>query len=316
MVMTIIVNVLAVVSLIFISIVFIRKWKYPKKTWINCIVNVLLIPMRQFSLSPFTVGIRPTFQTGMEAAIKETKLTDFGDLEFLDSYDKFFAKADKAFPNLRLTNFAYVSSVDQLKTTMMKRLKLIQYLKDCPDIRNIPVKAPVFIISPPRTGTTFLQRLLAIDPHNRSPLLWELLSPVPDLKASPTYENFREDCQKRCQEWIEKLKIADFLGENESKQIHEYGAELPEECVAGLSDEILFQSTWIYQIFMKADDYVEIFRGKKYQKALTYYKSILQLLSYQIGDLQQSKRWILKAPLHIHFIKDIAAIFPDAKFIL
>jgi hypothetical protein len=37
-----------------------------------------------------------------------------------------------------------------------------------------PLLPPVFVIGLPRTGTTFLHRLLALDPHVRCPLTYEV----------------------------------------------------------------------------------------------------------------------------------------------
>jgi hypothetical protein len=40
-----------------------------------------------------------------------------------------------------------------------------------------PVNAPVFVLGLPRTGTTFLHRLLSLDPASRCPLTYELFDP-------------------------------------------------------------------------------------------------------------------------------------------
>ena len=47
-----------------------------------------------------------------------------------------------------------------------------------PQILAEPVEAPMFVVGPPRSGTTILLELLALDPQFRSPLAWEALAPA------------------------------------------------------------------------------------------------------------------------------------------
>ena len=42
------------------------------------------------------------------------------------------------------------------------------------------IRRPVFITGMPRSGSTFLHELLAEDPENRVPRVWEVMFPVPD----------------------------------------------------------------------------------------------------------------------------------------
>lgn len=63
---------------------------------------------------------------------------------------------------------------------------------------------PVFVMGLPRTGTTFIHRLLSLDPKVRAPLLWELLAPVPSVAGNASEKEFNEDLKKRCK-FIKKL---------------------------------------------------------------------------------------------------------------
>ena len=42
-----------------------------------------------------------------------------------------------------------------------------------------PIERPIFITGLPRSGTTFLHRLLLEDPDNRAPLVWQTIYPYP-----------------------------------------------------------------------------------------------------------------------------------------
>ena len=44
---------------------------------------------------------------------------------------------------------------------------------------KVPIRDPIFVVGLPRTGTTFLHRLLSLDPFARAPKTYELFDPVP-----------------------------------------------------------------------------------------------------------------------------------------
>ena len=48
-----------------------------------------------------------------------------------------------------------------------------------PEIHDIKIHKPIFIIGPPRTASSFLLRLLSQDPAFRCPKFWEINAPVP-----------------------------------------------------------------------------------------------------------------------------------------
>ena len=65
----------------------------------------------------------------------------------------------------------------------------------------------------PRTGTTFLHRLLSLDPAVRSPLLWELLNPVPNralIDYKKQTQEFQDDRKKRMN-FIRKIIAQVFM---------------------------------------------------------------------------------------------------------
>jgi hypothetical protein len=47
-----------------------------------------------------------------------------------------------------------------------------------------PLAAPIFIAGLPRSGTTFLHGLLAEDPANRAPRIWEAIYPYPKHRSA------------------------------------------------------------------------------------------------------------------------------------
>jgi hypothetical protein len=46
-------------------------------------------------------------------------------------------------------------------------------------IKASTIQRPIFITGMPRSGSTFLHELLAEDPENRAPRVWEVMFPIP-----------------------------------------------------------------------------------------------------------------------------------------
>ena len=124
----------------------------------------------------------------------------------------------------------YFAAQLELVSGFAARLKKIQYFKEYPDVFKVPVREPVFVTGLPRTGTTFLHRLLSLDPAVRAPLLWELLNAVPIAKPDASKEE-KEKCRKKRRNLVDSaLKKRDILGDDSLTHIHEIGADLPEVC--------------------------------------------------------------------------------------
>ena len=167
-----------------------RSKKYPEKSFYNNFLNVVLTPMRIFRLGPFKQG-SITLEKAMKYAMKKTKLSDFDGTTFVKNYEVVLNTPE--FKQLELTNIGYFSYRIEMNMTMVRRLKLVDYLKRNAEVNKVPIRAPVFVLGMPRTGTTFLHRLLSLDPSVRAPLTWELLAPVPSVDQDASKEDFAKD---------------------------------------------------------------------------------------------------------------------------
>src|SRR4029078_9548194 len=74
----------------------------------------------------------------------------------------------------------------------------------------------------PRSGTTFLHRLLALDTSNRVPRVWETIYPYPDLKPPGASD-------RRQQRVGRQLRMFSFLSP-EFRRLHPVDADSPQEC--------------------------------------------------------------------------------------
>jgi len=160
---------------------------------------------------------------------------------------------------------------------------------------------PVFIIGMPRTGSTFLHELLAEDPGNRAPRVWEVMFPLP----VPGRRNSNRDPRIRraaaCLWWFRRLAPG-------ADSVYPMRAQTPHECVAMQSYTLLseeFVSTCrvpSYEAFLHAADL---------RPAYAWQKRFLQHLESGCS----ARRWVLKSPDHVRGLEALFSIFPDAVIV-
>jgi hypothetical protein len=184
---------------------------------------------------------------------------------------------------------------------LRNRLLLEQSLRHHPEIVEGPVAAPVFILGLPRTGTTLLHRLLGRDPQNRVLLGWETDCPAPPPETA-TYENDPRITRSQ----------RDFNGLNwinpRFRQIHEVGAQLPEECINLMANDLV--SLW-FALAYDTPAYRDWFNGLDHTRCYENHRRQLQLLQYR----HAGTRWVLKAPIHMLGLGSLLRVYPDAHFV-
>lgn len=174
--------------------------------------------------------------------------------------------------------------------------------------KNNPIRKPIFIIGLPRTGTTFLQRLLSLDPANTAPLTWELMDPVPRMKED--LEKDKTNRIKYCKKKIDMLlSLIPQVGE-----IHELGAESPEECMLLMGVDapaLMFNFHTLLEV-------QEMFYSWNWSEAYKNYYKGLQIIKRYRGlrtGIPDTKRWVLKSPPHLGALDHLTNEFPDARII-
>lgn len=188
------------------------------------------------------------------------------------------------------------------ETLLTNRLQIQRDLTQHPEIDAVPVPAPVVIVGPPRSGTTFLQRLMSTDPAGRPLLYWETLwpSPPPDPATRTTDARVRRAYQHVA--LIERLAPGVAPG-------HEIGAELPEE------DNLFFAHRFeagVFGFMFDVPDYIAWLKERDRVPAYRFARRQMQHLSWKIrGD-----HWVLKAPTHLFGLDALLAVFPDARVVM
>lgn len=165
---------------------------------------------------------------------------------------------------------------------------------------NTPIRAPVFITGLPRSGTTFLHRLMLLDPASRAPSVWETIYPSPTAGTRT----------QRVARVAGQLKTFELLAP-EFPALHPLEATSPQECseiTAHVFRSLRFDTNYhipSYRDWMDGNAAENI-------PAYRFHKRFLQYLQHQDGV---PRRWVLKCPEHLFALDAIRSVYPDARLV-
>lgn len=224
-----------------------------------------------------------------------TGLHEIGGDAWLESYRRMVSSIDtESRANLVGRFLARVEILRVLQT----RLRLYEAWAKTPAILDEPIDRPIFVLGAPRTGTTILLELLALDPALRAPIAWEAHHPLPHGDFQDT-ESRRRLAEAEQELWMEM--------QPEFATLHEMGSDLPCECVHFLALEfggpywaMQYQAPGFSEWAMTQPDIVP--------RTYRLHRQFLQTLQYG----EERKPWLLKSPGHLRTIEGLYAEYPDA----
>ncbi len=237
----------------------------------------------------------------LEAAAKNTGLSDFGDDSFRP---QFTALIDALNRDGKLTDVGLKQTVGEMAGLLANRLRNADWLNRYPEIQDVNIESPVFATGLPRSGTTFL--LYLFDHDDRFQLLrtWECDSPCPPPGYAPETIQPRIERAQAFMAAAWKKSVPDF------DAIHLMDVEGPDECARLLNND--FNQVGFLN-YLNVPSYFEwIMKNADFVSTYRYHKLQLQLLQWRRPD----KRWVLKYPNHLLGLEAIRAVHPKAKFII
>lgn len=184
---------------------------------------------------------------------------------------------------------------------LSNRLRLVELLKQHPEIRHSEIDRPIFITGLFRTGSTYLHNVMDADPSSRTGQMWELAHPVGrrrDLMGDRKWRRWRGG----------HVVAMDEIMIPEQGEAHVVAADTTEEDFFLLENDMAVMKFFVglgdfaYARRMLDWDMVEPYRWHKRQ---------LQILWAQ----RSSKRWLLKCPWHLWNLEALLAVYPDARII-
>ncbi len=233
-------------------------------------------------------------------AVRQTGLTDFGDDYFRVGLRKLVESLEQEAELNFIGRFGMREAIVQ---QLANRLKLVEMEKQAPELFQRPLQSPLIVLGIPRSGTTLLHRLLALDPAGRAIPLWELSSPLPAGNGANLLSD-SADRAKRLKKMERQVKIRLSLNEDIDKK-HFIRADSPEECMFMLGQTFQTMLYWVTApVYSYAEWYGRQERHKKYQD----YRRLLHILQ----AVDPTKRLTLKAPAHTGAVADILENVPEA----
>ncbi len=229
-------------------------------------------------------------------ARKKTGLEDFGDPRFLEPLALRLAYLNRT---RRFTPLGRVVAGNILLKPLINRLRLQDLLKRHPEIKEQKIQKPLFVVAFPRTGTTLLSQLLALDPVARPLLFWETVDPLPRGENIPRDQDPRISDAVNNVEQMRKLLPA-------MRKIHDIDPRGPEECAGLLANAFILPN--FEEDHLAYKEWVEGLSHAQICAAYEEYKTQLQVLQWQHGG----GHWVLKSPLHLNWLDALLSVFPDA----
>jgi hypothetical protein len=266
----------------------------PRAVWVR-IVNGLGRGLQRLGVRPGPIDPERL----MDRARRRARLDDFGDDGFQEPLG-ILARSLETEAELHPLGRVFAREI--LTRLLVNRLLCQHLWTRHPEILDVPVSRPLIVAGMPRSGTTLLHRLLALEPSGRPLLFWESLWPAPP----PTPETRESDPRL-----VQARRLVTMLDQVAPEFVagHEILADGPEECNG------LFQQTFehvIYGFQFRVPSYMEWLEARDMTEPYRYYKKLLQLLGWRYP----TERWVLKAPAHTFFLDTLLATLPDARVVL
>ena len=189
-----------------------------------------------------------------------------------------------------------------LRRLLAVRLELEAYEAAHLELNDEAIVEPIFVIGPPRSGTTVLHRHLGAVAGHRVARGWEFTRPLPPPDPK-TYDH-----DPRILETADELEFPQAVAAG-LRSIHTYSAQMPKECLSAMSFAARTEE-FISRYNVPA--YVEWLQACDMAPAYAMHRRILRVLQQRMP----SARWVLKSPVHLQAVPTLVATYPDASFIV
>jgi hypothetical protein len=231
-------------------------------------------------------------------ARKQSGYSDFGGTGFVEPLRRLLAACSA--PEADLSLIGRLATRWDVVRFLSNLLRFRAEEARHPEIAGQKIEQPIFITGLPRSGTTFLHRLMMTDPVNRAPLVWETISPWPNASGP----------DRRAANVARQLKMFEWLAP-EFRALHPLDATSPQECseiTAHVFRSLRFDTNYhlpAYRRWLDAD-------VGRHLPAYQFHRRFLSHLQFQD---RKAGRWVLKCPEHVFALRAIRTVYPDARLI-
>lgn len=233
-----------------------------------------------------------------ELVAEQLGCADFGSDDYLPGLQVLLLSMDY---DPRLTEAGRRIAWGEVYSALFARAHAIREMHKSPGFEGYAITGPVVITGIPRTGTTALHKLMAVDPQLQGLQTWLTGTPMPRPPRAcwDEHPQFRKtvDQLKRRYEAMPDRKTAHLM----------VADEVDEDC-------LVLRQGFVSNIWTCAWTATTYDLWSQTQSELRCYEHLKRVLQL-IGSNERGKRWLLKNPGHIANLDLLFAVFPDAKVI-
>jgi hypothetical protein len=254
------------------------------------------------AVEPLAAELSFTLEGVIDGARAATGLDDLGDDWYREPISVLLDALDR---EAGLSAFGRMSAHTQVVGHLRNRLRVEHLVRAHPEITDVVIDRPIFIVGQPRTGTTHLHNLMAEDPALRALPYWESLEPVlSDAEQAATAAGAPDPRRERCAIGLELLDH----GMPYFKRMHDMTVDHVHEEIQLLA---LAGSTMLFETMAVMPTWRDWYRGHDQTVPYRYLRTVLQCCQW----LRGGERWVLKSPQHVEQIPVLLDVFPDATFV-
>lgn len=260
------------------------------------VANWVLARSRQFGWSS-----ELSYPRIRDDAQRRTGLKDWGEEDVVEPLGRLVDAFDR---EAGLTPFGRLFVREILTECAQNRLRVREYVRVHPEVRDAPLLPALIVVGMPRTGTTLLYNLLCQDASARPLLGWESLQPA-SPRSGPSWINRR----RLKAQWISRS--ANWLAPS-LRWVHPFTVDGPEECtwlmtntfvspVFSMMGHIPSYTSWLWGVHESVWD-----------RAYRDYRIQLSVLQHQRGG----GHWVLKSPVHFISLGPLLRALPDSRIVV
>lgn len=246
-------------------------------------------------------SVVPLDENSLIATAKaNTGLDDFGDDDWRERFGILARSLDT---ESELNLMGRLMTRGEILAFLEARLRIEDTYKRHPEIDDEVVERPIFVVGQGRSGTSFLQTLLAADPNHGTPYKWEVMWPWPPPEKANYLTDPRID------------EVRDFANQFERvapgvMSMHDFSCEYPTESHHVMC--LTFGSFgWISSIYGQAPSFVAHMMEQPMLPMHQHEKRVLKYLQWK----NPRKRWVMKSALSLIDLPVIREVYPDVAFV-
>ena len=245
-------------------------------------------------------GIVPLDEKSLlDSAMRSSGLSDFGADDWREPFYVLIKSLEK---EAELNLMGRLRMRQELLQLLEARLHIEDTYKRHPEIEDEVIVQPIMIVGQGRSGTSFLQNMLAANPDNGGLSQWEAMFPCPPPeKATYKTDPRIAKADKLIKQWN---RVTPSM-----VSVHEFAGTVPiEDCeIFGIN---FMSSSW-FACFAQVASYDAYMAKLDPMSAVLYHQRVLKLLQWK----NPRQHWVVKDIPHLDRLVPLLKVYPDACFV-